>query len=263
MKIATWNVNSVRARIEHLLFWLKEANPDVVLLQEIKTLPEFFPREEVGDLGYNSLVLGQKSYNGVAILSKHIIEDTCEGLPTAGPHDQEARYVEAFTGGVRVASVYVPNGQAVGTPKFEYKLRFLENLTRHVQTLLTYDEALVIGGDYNIAPTDEDVHDPEKWHEEVMCSTVERKAFQEILKLGVLDALRVPYPEGGCEKGDIYTWWDYRAGSWPKNNGLRIDHLLLSPQAASQFLQAGIDKDMRSLQRPSDHVPVWCQLKEK
>lgn len=262
MKIATWNVNSIRVRLPHLLSWLKESQPTVVLLQEIKTQSKDFPYESLEDLGYNVFVFGQKTYNGVAILSKFPLEDKRYGLPIPGWEDTEARYIEAFTAGFRVASVYVPNGQALGSSKYDYKMRFIETLKDHLSHLLTYKEALVVGGDYNIAPRDEDVHDPKRWEEEIMCSFAERTAFQGILDLGLTDAIRLTYPYHEANSAETYTWWDYRGGSWPKNQGLRIDHLLLSPLATTQFQEAGIDRSLRHLEKPSDHAPVWSSFKE-
>lgn len=254
MKIVSWNVNSVRARLEILTDWLREHQPEVMLLQEIKCQAPAFPLEAIEDLGYNIAIYGQKTFNGVAILSKHPIEDVQCGLPSF-EEDPQARYIEAVTNGVRVASVYVPNGQAVGTDKFAYKLIFLEKLRHHLQATLQYEEAFVIGGDYNIAPTDLDVADPAAWHGEILCSTLERKAFQALLNLGYHDAFRVNHP---VEK--IYSWWDYRSQAWPKNEGLRIDHLLLSPQAIDRLSNSGIDSAPRGKEKASDHAPVWCLI---
>ena len=189
MKIATWNVNSVRARLPNVCEWLKEMRPEIVLLQEIKCQEGDFPREAIEDLGYNIAIAGQKTFNGVAILSHSPIEDVTIGLPNF-PEDEQARYIEAFTGGVRVASVYVPNGQSVGSDKYDYKLKFLTHLREHLAQILTYEEACVIGGDYNIAPADEDVADPEAWRGEILCSDAERDHFHSLLHLGYYDAIR-------------------------------------------------------------------------
>lgn len=255
MKIVTWNVNSIRARLENICEWLSENKPDVVLLQETKCQTQDFPYEAIEDLGYNVAVHGQKSYNGVAILAKHPIEDVTPGLPTF-TDDEQARYIEAVVGTVRVASVYVPNGLAVGSEKYRYKLQFLERLHDHLAATLKYEEAFVIGGDYNIAPNDEDVANPESWKGEILCSTAERQAFHGLLHLGYTDALRInntsPRP---------WTWWDYRSSAWPNDEGLRIDHFLLSPQAVDLYEDAGIDKQPRGKEKASDHAPVWCQLK--
>jgi len=254
LTIATWNINSIRTRLPLLLAWLKESNPDVVLLQETKTQDDQFPREEIEDLHYNIAISGQKSYNGVAILSKFPLEDVTRGIPEF--EDDQARYIEAVTQGIRVASIYVPNGSAVGTDKYEYKLRFLKHLYVHTQNLLTYDEAFVLGGDFNIAPTDQDVYDPDEWHEKILCSTPEREGLRSLLYLGLTDALRMLHPD----QKDLYTWWDYRGGSWQNNFGLRIDHLLLSPQAADHLKEGTVDKSIRALEKSSDHAPVVCEL---
>jgi len=264
MKIATWNINSIRARMESLLRWLQETAPDVVLLQETKCLEEQFPYEPIEDLGYNIAVFGQKSYNGVAILSKKPIEDVTKGLP--GLESTEARYIEAVIGTVRVASIYVPNGQDIGTEKFAQKLAFFKALQSHMAMLLSYGEQCVMGGDYNVAPTDADVYDPEKFQNRLLASPEERAGFQSLLNAGMVDALRAQFPEDGSanrsfkNEARYYTWWDYRQGSFEKNHGLRIDHLLLSPQASDALKSVGIDRDPRSWDKPSDHVPVWCHL---
>lgn len=255
LTLATWNVNSIRMRLPLLLDWLRRENPDIVLLQEIKTTNDQFPREEIELLHYNIALCGQKTYNGVAILSKFPLEDVACGIP--GFEDDQARYVEAVTHGIRVASVYVPNGMAVGTEKYQYKLDFLNHLYHHTQTLLTYGEAFVLGGDFNIAPKDQDVYDPQAWHEKILCSTPEREGLRALLYLGLTDALRAFHPH---EK-ELYTWWDYRGGAWQNNCGLRIDHLLLSPQAADHLQDAFVEKTMRSLDKTSDHAPVGCVLK--
>jgi exodeoxyribonuclease-3 len=254
MKIATWNVNSLRARLPNVCEWLKDSRPDVVLLQEIKCQEGDFPHEAIGDLGYNIAIAGQKTFNGVAILSRSPIEDVTVGLPTF-PEDEQARYIEAFTGGVRVASVYVPNGQSVGSDKYQYKLTFMEKLREHLAQILTFEEACVVGGDYNITPTDEDVANPEAWKGEILCSEPERAHFHSLLHLGYYDAIRSHVKGPGP-----FTWWDYRSGAWPRNEGLRIDHLLLSPQAVDRLQSCGVDRDTRGEDKASDHAPVWCTL---
>jgi exodeoxyribonuclease-3 len=254
ISFVTWNINSIRVRLPFLLSWLKETNPDVVLLQETKVTDDQFPREEIENLQYNIVTYGQKTYNGVAILSKLPIEDVTRGLP--GFEDEQARYIEAVVGGTRVASVYVPNGTAVGSDKYAYKLDFLKHLYRHTQHLLTYEEKVLLGGDFNIAPQAEDIYDPQEWHEQILCSTPEREGFRALLYLGLTDALRILHPEDA----NLYTWWDYRGGAWQKNEGLRIDHFLLSPQAADCLRSASVDKTVRGLEKASDHAPVCCQL---
>ncbi|MHA1569545.1 MAG: exodeoxyribonuclease III [Alphaproteobacteria bacterium] len=256
MKIASWNVNSVKARLGHLSRWLGDFAPDVALLQETKTVDEAFPREAIEDLGYNIAVAGQKTYNGVAILSKRPLEDIVTALP-GDATDEQARYVEAFTGGVRVASVYVPNGQQVGSDKYAYKLAFLDRLRAHADGLLDYEEAFVLGGDYNVIPDPGDVWDPAAWEGGILYSLEERAAYRCLLNLGLTDAFRALTPEIGR-----YSWWDYRGGAWAKDHGCRIDHLLLSPQAADRLTDSGIDKTPRGWEKTSDHTPVWCGLAE-
>lgn len=259
MKIVTWNINSIRARMHHLTAWLEATNPDVVLLQETKVVDDQFPREPLEDMGYNLAIHGQKSYNGVAILSKLPIEDITMGLP-GNREDEQARYIEAVIGDVRVASIYVPNGQEVGSEKFHYKLKFLNHLCDHTQTLLGYEEAFVLAGDYNIAPTDSDVYDPEHRRERILCSTPEREALRKIEFLGLTDGLRAMHPLHMPSGEELYTWWDYRAGSWQNNQGFRIDHLMLSPQAADRLQGAGVDREVRGEEKASDHAPTWVQL---
>ncbi len=254
ISIATWNINSIRARLPNLLEWLKEANPDIVLLQETKTIDEQFPSEAIENLNYNILTYGQKTYNGVAILSKLPLEDVTCGIP--GFEDEQARYIEAVAGHIRVASIYVPNGSEVDSEKYAYKLKFLKALYHHAQNLLTYDEAFVLGGDYNIAPRDGDVYDPKAWEGQILCSLPEREGFRSLVNLGLTDSLRETSPHDK----DLFTWWDYRGGSWQNNFGLRIDHLLLSPQAADHLESAEVYSKERGQENASDHAPVICHL---
>ncbi len=249
MRISTWNVNSVNARLPLVLEWLQETRPDIVLLQELKCQDSSFPAEPLFDLGYNCATLGQKTYNGVAILSRHPLEDVRRGID--GETSGHARYIEAFTGGVRVGSVYVPNGQSLESPAYETKLNFFVHLTNHVKKCLHPKEAFVLGGDFNVAPTDRDVFDPVKWEGQVLVSEPERQAFKTLLDTGLTDAL-------GNRKEPPYTWWDYRAGSWGRDHGLRIDHLLCSESVVVS--DVGVDRFMRGRPRPSDHAPVWCKI---
>lgn len=254
--IATWNVNSIRSRLEHLTGWLREDKPDVVLLQELKCTDEQFPRMEIEDLGYNVATFGQKTYNGVAILSKFPLSDVSRGL-AGDTDDAQARYIEAVVEApnvFRVASVYVVNGQEVGSDKFAYKLRFLERLRAHLQTLLTYDEAIVIGGDYNIAPDDADVHNPKAWAGSVLTHDDVRGPFRRLLNMGYYDAAKVAGTPA-------FTWWDYRAGALQKDDGLRIDHFLLSALAADRLQSCTVAKKLRELEKASDHAPVVVVLK--
>ena len=252
--ITTWNVNSIRARITIVLEWLKKATPDIVLLQELKVVEEDFPHQEFQDIGYNTVVVGQKMYNGVAILAKSPIEVKRRALP-GDPSDEQARYVEAIVANVRVASIYLPNGNPVGTDKFMYKLAWMERLTAHARKLLELEERLVLGGDFNICPTDDDVFDPEGFAADALCRPESRARYRSLLHQGFTDAYRALNKQLGA-----YSYWDYRGGHWNRDEGLRIDHLLLSPQAADQLHAAGIDKNPRSKEKPSDHTPVWCEL---
>ncbi len=260
MKIATWNINSVKARIDVALAWLKEAAPDVVCLQEIKCEDQAFPAEAFEAEGYNVLVHGQKTYNGVALLSKTPGEDVRRGLP-GEPEDVQARYLEAVFGLdgkiVRVASIYLPNGNPPDTDKFAYKLRWMERLTAHARQLLTLEEPLVLAGDYNIIPTPNDARFPGNWVGDALFRPESLAQFRILLNLGLTDAVRQMHGE----TAGLYTFWDYQAGAWQKNNGIRIDHLLLSPQAADHLAGARIDKHVREWERPSDHVPVLIELK--
>jgi len=254
--IASWNVNSVNARLEHLLKWLKDFNPDVVLLQELKCQDHQFPSLEIGEIGYNAAVAGQKAYNGVAILSKMPIEVERTALP-GDDEDQQARYIEAFTGSVRVASLYLPNGNPVPGDKFAYKLRWMECLHQHARALLSNEEAFVLGGDYNVIPEDGDVYSPQAFKDDALFQPESRAALRKIMHLGLTDAFRAFNPESGR-----YTWWGYRAGAWQKDNGVRIDHLLLSPQAADRLSACDIERTPRGWEKPSDHTPIWCRLED-
>jgi len=254
VKIATWNVNSIKVRIPHLVDWVKEAQPDIVLLQELKVLDQHFPRMTIDEMGYNMAMVGQKTYNGVAILSKMPIEVEHAFLP-GDRSDEQARYVEAVIGDFRVASIYLPNGNPVETEKFSYKLSWLDRLIRHTQTLLAYEEPLVLGGDFNVCPSDDDVYDPAGFAEDALCRPESRARFRALCHLGLTDAVRAFHPQP-----HVYSYWDYQAGRWNRDEGLRIDHLLLSPQAADRLIAAGIDKGPRGMDKPSDHTPVWCQF---
>ncbi len=255
MKAATWNVNSIKARLPGVLEWLREAAPDVVLLQETKCVDEAFPRMEIEDLGYNIAVHGQKTYNGVAILSRLPIEDVAAGLP-GDDGDEQARYIEATAGGVRFASIYLPNGNPAPGGKYDYKLAWMERLRARAAALLEWEAPAVLAGDYNVAPRDEDVHDPAGWADDALCRPESRARFREILHLGYTDAFRVfnaaPHK---------YSFWDYQGGAWQKDHGVRIDHLLLSPQAADRLAGSGIDAGPRGKARASDHTPVWIELR--
>jgi len=257
--IATWNVNSIKARLPNVLDWVRRKKPDILLMQELKCVEEAFPALEFGDLGYNCAVLGQKTYNGVAIVSKTRLEDVTRGLP-GDEADTQARYVEAVTatdaGTLRVASIYLPNGNPLGTEKFPYKLAWLERLRRHMKALLKLEEPTVMGGDYNVIPEPIDAHDPAAWTGDALFQPESRQAFRRLLNLGYTEAFRAL---NGNVPG-AYTFWDYQAGAWPRDHGIRIDHLLLSPQAADLLAEAGIDREPRAKEKASDHTPVWCRL---
>lgn len=255
LKIATWNVNSVKARLTNVLEWLSEATPDVVLLQELKCQEDAFPALDFQSAGYHAAVLGQKSYNGVAILSRLPLTEVRRGLP-GDDSDEQARYIEAMVDGrVRVASLYLPNGNPVGTDKFPYKLAWMDRLYDHARHLLSRHEVTVLGGDYNVCPTDDDVYDPIAWADDALCRPESRQRFRAIEHLGWLDAFRALHREPHC-----YSFWDYQAGAWNKDNGLRIDHLLLSPLAADRLKECGIDRHPRGREKASDHTPVWSLI---
>ena len=258
-KIATWNVNSIKARLPNVLEWLKAAEPDVVCLQEIKCLTENFPRLEIEDAGYSVAVHGQKTYNGVAILARGNIEDVRTGLPGVS-EDEQARYIEGVVEldgrMVRVASIYLPNGNPVDSEKFPYKLRWMDALRDHAADLLTLEEAVVLAGDYNIIPEDGDVYDPDRWRDDALFRLESRRKFRAILNLGYTEAYRTLHREIGR-----YTFWDYQGGAWQKGFGLRIDHLLLSPQATDLLDACDIDTAPRGKPKASDHTPIWCTLK--
>jgi exodeoxyribonuclease-3 len=254
MKIATWNVNSVKARCVHLTRWLERFQPDVVMLQEIKCLTEDFPLMEITAQGYNAVALGQKSYNGVALLAKQPITDVVTGLP-GDEGDTQARYLEASVGDLRVAAIYLPNGNPSGTEKFTYKLGWMDRLTARAQELLASERPVVLGGDYNICPQDEDVYNPALFANDALCRPESRGRFRSLINLGYTDALRALYPTE-----HLYTYWDYQGGAWQRDLGLRIDHLLLSPQAADRLTAAGVDKTPRAEEKASDHTPAWCEL---
>ena len=259
MRITTWNVNSVKQRLAHLLDFLREAQPDILCLQELKCQDEAFPAAEVEALGYNLAVHGQKAFNGVAILSKYPLEDVRRGLP-GDDADVQSRYVEAVVsrpdGIVRVASIYLPNGNPLGTEKFPYKLAWMERLRLHAKALLAHEEFLVLAGDYNVIPEERDARNPEDWRNDALFQPESRAKFRALQGLGLTDALRAVTDEPGH-----YTFWDYQAGAFQRNNGIRIDHLLLSPQAADRLTSVTIHKEMRAREKPSDHVPVSVDLR--
>jgi exodeoxyribonuclease III len=258
MILATWNINGVKARIETLLHWLKDANPDVCCLQEIKCEDARFPVEPIESLGYNIAVHGQKGFNGVAVLSKRPFDEVVRALP-GDDGDAQARYLEAVIPGergvVRVASVYLPNGNPLGGEKFAYKLAWMDRLGTHARARLKLEEPLVISGDLNVIPTPLDARNPANWTGDALFQPETRAKFRALVHLGFTDAVRALNPTTG-----LYTFWDYQAGSWQKNNGIRIDFSLLSPQAADRLLACRIDQHVRGWEKPSDHVPVVIEL---
>jgi len=254
LRIATWNVNSVRARLPNVVEWLGSFAPDVVLLQEIKCQTDQFPSLEIEAAGYRAAVHGQKSYNGVAILSRLPMDTVVAGLP-GDPSDEQARYIEATIAGIRVASLYLPNGNPAPGEKYDYKLAWMKRLIAHARGLLATDQPFVLAGDYNVCPTDDDVYDPANWQADALCRPESRAAFRELSHLGFTEAFRTLHPEKGR-----YTFWDYQAGAWQRDLGLRIDHLLLSPQAADRLIACDIDKGPRGKDKASDHTPIWIEL---
>jgi exodeoxyribonuclease-3 len=257
MKIATFNINGIKARIEALPRWLEAANPDVVCLQEIKSQDEAFPRELFENMGYRVETHGQKSFNGVAILSKLPLEDITCGLP-GDEADEQARWIEATvigTRAVRVCGLYLPNGNPAPGPKYDYKLAWMARMESRVRALLAEEMPVIFLGDYNVIPQPEDAAKPAAWVEDALFLPASRAAFRRLLNLGLTEAIRTRNPAPG-----LYTFWDYQANSWERGNGIRIDHLLLSPQAADLLADCGIDKDVRAGDKPSDHVPVWAEF---
>jgi exodeoxyribonuclease-3 len=258
MQIVTYNINGIKARIETLLTWLQEASPDVVAVQEIKSVDENFPREQIEELGYRVETHGQKSFNGVAILSKLALEDVTRGLP-GDDSDEQARWIEATVIGdktaVRLCALYLPNGNPAPGPKYDYKLAWMERMERHAAQMLKDEMPLVMAGDYNIIPQDEDAARPQVWQKDALALPQSRAAFRRILDLGFTEAFRARTFGGGH-----YSFWDYQAGAWNKNDGIRIDHFLLSPEAADLLTDCRIESEARGKEKPSDHVPVWLTL---
>ncbi len=258
MRIATWNVNSIRQRLENLTAWLKERDPDIVCLQEIKCQDEAFPRETLEALGYNVAVHGQKTFNGVALLSKLPFDEVAPGL-IGDDDDVQARFLEALVstkaGVVRVVSLYLPNGNPAPGDKYDYKLRWMDRLINFSRERLKLEEPLVLAGDYNVIPMPADARRPEIWVNDALFLPPTREKFRALTNLGFTDGIRAVSEDPG-----LYSFWDYQAGGWQKNNGIRIDHLLLSPQAADRLTGAGIDKHVRAWDKPSDHVPVYVDL---
>lgn len=253
MKIATWNVNSLNVRLPHVLEWISASDPDVLVLQEIKQVTDAFPSEALAEIGYHSVASGQKTYNGVAVISKTDASDIVTDFP--GFEDPQRRILAATIGGVRVVNLYIPNGQEVGSEKYAYKLRWLEALKGFLSDEMKKHERLVVLGDFNIAPADADVYDPEKWGEAVLCSPAERAALQGLVEMGLTDVFRT------FEQAEnSFSWWDYRAAGFRRNAGLRIDLILSSDSLTGACTKCYIDKEPRSWERPSDHTPVIAEF---
>jgi len=257
MKIATFNINGIKARIIALPAWLDTAQPDIVLLQEIKSVDDAFPRDPFEERGYSVHTHGQKSFNGVAILSKHPLEDISRGLP-GDDSDEQARWIEATVVGkqaLRLCGLYLPNGNPVPGPKYDYKLAWMDRLHTRAQQLLTAEEPALMAGDYNIIPQPEDAARPDAWREDALFRPESRAAYQRIVNLGFTDAFRARTPGPGH-----YSFWDYQAGAWNRNDGIRIDHFLLTPQAADLLTDCYINAEIRGHEKPSDHVPVCIEI---
>ncbi len=255
MRVVSWNINSLRKRQDRFYVWLQETAPDVVCLQETKCTDEQFPEPALRSIGYHSVVHGQKSYNGVAILSKEEMREVRPSLCDE-VEDPQARVIAATIKELRVFSVYAPNGQAVGSPAYDYKLEWYERLRNCLTSEFSARHNLVVCGDFNVAPEDRDVHDPALWRGAIMCSDGERAAFQQLCEAGLNDTLRLHHQES-----DLFTWWDYRMLSFPKNRGLRIDAILASKALATRCTNAGIEREMRKGKEPSDHAPIWAEFK--
>jgi len=259
VKIATFNINGIKARLPRLLEWLDEFQPDVACLQEIKSIDENFPRLELEEKGWIVETHGQKSFNGVAFISKHPLEDVVRSLPaldgSACEEDEQARYMEATVKGVRIATIYLPNGNPQPGPKFDYKLSWMDRLIARGKHLLESEMPVVLAGDYNVIPHDEDCHNPAAWVDDALTQPESRSRFRTLLNLGYTDALRQIIPSGPA-----YSYWDFQRGAWQKDHGIRIDHLLLSPQAADILEDCAVDRIPRGKEKPSDHTPVWIKL---
>jgi len=252
MRLATWNVNSVRARLDRVLAWLSRHEPDLLALQETKVVDDAFPRLEIESLGYRVETYGQKTYNGVALLSRTPLEDVTRGLTGEDP---DARVIGARAGGIRVLNLYVPNGQEVGSEKYAGKLLWLDRLRSRLEEEHSPSEPLLLCGDFNIAPEDRDVYDPRRWKGKVLCSEPERERFRALLEWGLVDAIRSRTEEGG-----IYTWWDYRLSAFRRDWGLRIDHFLITNPLVSRVTSFTVDREERGGEQPSDHAPVVLEL---
>ncbi|MBB5697317.1 exodeoxyribonuclease III [Sphingomonas yantingensis] len=256
MKIVSYNVNGIKARLPRLLEYLEEQAPDVVCLQELKSSDETFPEADIRAAGYGAVWHGQKGFNGVAILAKGTDPVERKRGLAGEPEDEHSRYVEAEVNGVVIASIYLPNGNPVPGPKFDYKLRWIERLSAHALDLLAEEKPVVLAGDYNVIPNDDDTFSVRAMESDALMQPESRQGYRRLLAQGWTDALRTRYPRGG-----VWTFWDYQAGAWQRDAGFRIDHLLLSPTAADRLTDAGVDKDYRGREKASDHAPTWVSLR--
>lgn len=257
MKIATFNINGIRARLPRLVEWLAETQPDVACLQEIKTQDDAFPMKEIEEAGYGAVWHGQKGFNGVAVLARGVTPvEVGRGLE-GEPEDEHSRYLETEVNGVRIASIYLPNGNPVPGPKFDYKLRWMARLRKRAAQIWAEEVPAVLAGDYNVIPFDRDVWKPAAMAADALMQPESRAAYKTMLGDGWTDALATVHPDGG-----VWTYWDYQMNAWPRNAGFRIDHLLLSPAAADRLVDAQVDKDYRGREKASDHAPVWVQLRD-
>jgi exodeoxyribonuclease-3 len=258
MRIATWNVNSVKQRLDNATAWLAECRPDIVCLQETKCVDDAFPTDSFESLGYNVAIHGQKGFNGVAVLSKLPFDEVTARLP-GDNGDEQARFLETVVstrdGAVRIASIYLPNGNPPDTDKYPYKIRWMDRLIEYARERMALEEPLIMAGDYNVIPSAADARNPSAWVDDALFLPQTRNRFRSLINLGLTDAVRA-----ASDSADLYTFWDYQAGAWQKNNGIRIDHVLLSPQATDRFVSATIDKHVRAWEKPSDHVPVVVDL---
>lgn len=258
MKIATYNVNGINGRLPVLLRWLNETKPDIVCLQELKAPQEKFPEEAISNAGYQAIWHGQKSWNGVAILSRHDKPEEIGRTLPGDPEDEHSRYIEALINGIHVGCLYLPNGNPAPGPKFDYKLKWFERLTKHAAQLIKSGDPVVLCGDYNVMPTEKDVYKPERWVDDALFRPETREAYKKLVEQGWTDAIRKLYPDE-----TIYTFWDYFRNAYGRNAGLRIDHFLLSPSLAKRLVAGGVDKEVRGWEKTSDHAPVWIELKGK
>jgi len=256
MKIATYNVNSINARLPVLLRWLKETTPDLVCLQELKAIQENFPGQAIKDAGYHAIWHGQKAWNGVAILSRNSEPQEVRRALPGDDEDVHSRYIEAKVDDILIGCLYLPNGNPAPGPKFDYKLSWFERLAKHAADLLKSEEPVILTGDYNVMPTEKDVYKPERWVDDALFRPETRAAFKKLIDQGWTDAIRKLYPDE-----TIYTFWDYFRNAYERNAGLRIDHFLLSPQINNRLIAAGVDRQVRGWEKTSDHAPVWIELK--